>query len=81
MKKEINTLCEECSHVQTDIQYLCEECGMLLNEHFVYEIGYKCSLMKKGNRLILTIGNTDYDFCSLECLYQFINKEIRKDKL
>jgi hypothetical protein len=48
---------------------ICDTCGRDLD------------FQLKSDRIRLTILDTDYDFCSLECLLDFINAESTKERL
>jgi tRNA(Ile2) C34 agmatinyltransferase TiaS len=79
MYKEKLCQCKECGEVHVASgKYLCDECGYELNEYCIKEIG-KCISNIKGNIIELRIEGTRYDFCSLECLKTFINKELEKE--
>ena len=72
MKKE--TLCKECCNtIKTTI---CDVCGMDLLPGRIRELGREI-LHFPGNPITLDMDGT-YDFCSLKCLQDFINDEIKK---
>ena len=46
---------------------ICDTCGRALE------------LQIKSDRIKLTLVDTQYDFCSMECLVSFINAELTKE--
>ena len=70
MKKEV--FCKECNTLLSD-EVICDVCGkqISIGGNLIYEIGTVTILQLKSN-------STDYDFCSYDCLSQFITNELTK---
>jgi len=61
--------CNSCSkQIVVDETTVCDTCGAALENQAL------------SDRITLIVGDTDYDFCSLVCIFKFIAAENAKEK-
>jgi YHS domain-containing protein len=63
------TKCDKCGCVEEN-RFVCDTCG---NYCDIYVIGTDSSIE-------VIINGVDYNFCNYNCLLEFINREIEKER-
>jgi len=70
--------CPECSSI-IKTERVCEVCGEVLRDLIIRRVGSGIVSLD-GIPVETKIGRQDYDFCSVKCLFEFIDSEIKKEK-